>query len=571
VSASRAFRLPQSASRGLTAGLSWRSLLWGAPALLAFVYLIVLLADFQPVITSINMHGDVVIAPVLARLAGQAPAGSQVLLGHHPWYEEYLFLRATSGLPFYRQLWEVAPMLWTFLGFGILAWAAWRALGGLAALLTTSALLCLGSLGRFIFFAFNWHGVTILHTIVLAAALVWLAPRAAEIGWISLSALAVALGLVSSLPMASDALFPFWALIPMGATAVLMAFPSEGRARWTPIVFAALIVLVSLAGGRVIDHLMRASHVTTIPFPFTFVGSASTAVNFFEQLLVGLMNLGGGGFFGASPNIRGFAMLASGVLILAALVLGLWETRRLAAGRERTPAPRPAGVGGTVALRGPSGEPEPATVRGPAGATPRLAYVSFWLTSLLVQSAAFIGTSVPKIKTGSVRYALADYIAIMALMPLAARRGPIWRIAATAGVCVFALSSIFQLVNRPYDPYGRFPGPPQAEMVLRFARAHDVSYGFASYFDGPDLTWLTKFKLQIYPVSSGCGPQGVCATHARIDRWYRPRPGTRSMLIADTAVPGLNQIPPGFPHPLAIDHIGSLTVAVYPFDIASRL
>ncbi len=535
--------------------LDWRRLVWALPALLALAYLIVLLADFQPVITSINMHGDVVIAPVLGKLAGEAPPGSHVLIGHHPWYEEYLFLRATAGLSFYRQLWELSPMLWTFLGFGILAWAAWRALGGLAALLTTAALICLGSLGRFIFFAFNWHGLTVVHTILIAAALVWLAPRAAEISWPVLCALAAALGLIGALPTASDALFPFWALIPMCITAGAMAYRSAGRARWTPLAFAAITLLVSLLAGRVVGHLVRDGGVGTIPFSYTFVGSMKGAVNNFEQLLVGWMNLGAGGFFGMPVNLRGLAALASGLFILAALVLGLWEVRRLVRARQSE----------SVDADGPR------VLLGRATATPRLAYVTFWTSSLLLQSAVFIGTSVPKLKTGSIRYALAGYIAIMALMPLLTRRGWVWRIGLSAAVCVFALSAIFQLARQPYDPYGHFPGPPQAQAVLRFARAHDVDYGYAGYLDAPDLTWLTRFHLQIYPVHAGCGPEGLCPSNARINTWYLPRPGTRSMLIADPAAPGLPSIPPSFGHPLAMAHVGPMTLAVYGFDIASRL
>jgi hypothetical protein len=537
--------------------ISWRRLLLISPALLALVYLVVLMRDFNPVITSINMHGDVVIAQVLGKLAGEAPPGSQVLLGHHPWYEEYLFLRATSGLSFYYQLWEVTPFLWTLAGFALLGWAAWRALGPAAALLTTSALVCLGDLGRFIFFAFNWHGLTVFHTIVVAAALLWLAPRAADIGWVALCALAALLGVIDALPMASDALFPFWALIPMCCAAGLMGYRNVGRARWTPLVFAVLTVAVSLIAGQLVAHLVRASDVVTIPFPYTLVGSIKTAVNYLEELLTGWMNLGGGGFFGMPVNLRGLATLASGVLILAALVLGLWEARRLATGarwaRQSTE--------GLVS----------AADRGRPRASARLAYVSFWASSLLLQVIVFIATSVPKTKTGSVRYALAGYVAIMALMPLLARRGPVWRWAVTAGVCVFALSAIFQLARQPYHPYGPYPGPPQAALVLRFARAHHVDYGYASYWDGQDLTWLTRFKLRIYPVQTGCGPQGLCATTSRISSWYLPRAGTRSMLIADSAQKGVQSIPSQLGQPVASTHIGSLTVAVYPYDIASRL
>jgi len=339
----------------------------------------------------------------------------------------------------------------------------------------------------------------------------------------------------------------------MCIAAGLMAYRNVGRARWTPVVFALITVALALIAGRVIAHLVRDSGVVTIPFPYTFVGSLKTAATYLEQLVVGWMNLGGGGFFGMSLNLQGFAALASGLFILAALVLGPWEVRRLARARRWATVP-----------------PEPVDRPRPR-ASARLAYVSFWGTSLMLQSLVFIGTSVPKTKTGSVRYALAGYVAIMALMPLLARRGPVWRWALTAAVCIFALSATFQLAHRPYHPYGPYPGPPQARLVLRFANAHRVDYGYAGYWDGQDLTWLTAFKLQLYPVRSGCGPEGLCPDKARISSWYAPRPGTRSMLIADQAQPGVPAIPSQLGHPLATTHIGSLTVAVYGYDIASRL
>src|SRR5947209_3567066 len=235
----------------------WDGLMWGAPLLFALVYLIVLLISFSSVITSINLYGDAIIAPVLAKLAGQAPASSQVLLGHHAYYEEFLFLRATAGLSFYRQLWDVAPLLWTLLGVGMLAWSARRALGGFAAVLTASALICLGALGRYSFFIFDWHGLTVVHTILIGCALVWLAPRADRIGWRSLVTLGVAVGSISSLPAASDVLFLFWALIPMVVAALLISAKSTARGRWTPLAFVLIIVVVSLLVGSEIAHVMR--------------------------------------------------------------------------------------------------------------------------------------------------------------------------------------------------------------------------------------------------------------------------------------------------------------------------
>jgi len=520
-------------------------LLWTLPALLAAVYLIVLAVDFSQVITSINLYGDAVIAPVLGKLIGQAPAGSHVVLGHHAYYEEFLFLRATAGLSFYRQLWEVAPLIWTLVGVGLLAWSARSSLGGFAALLTASAVVCFGVLGRSSFFTFDWHGLTVFHTILVGCALVWLAPRADRIRWPTVAALGVALGLVSALPMASDVLFVFWALIPMLTAAVAIAWRSEGRARWTPIAFAAITAIVSLLAGAEIAHILRAGGVTATTPPDTFVSSAAMVVNNIEVLFEGLMALGGGYFFGMPVNLVGLLAFASGILIVAAIVFGLIEVRRMAAVYRR-----------------------PATGSIPAT---KLAYVAFWASSLVIQAVVFVVTGIPKFNTGSSRYALAGYVAVMALFPLLARRGSRWRVAITAGVCVFALSSIVQLARQPFAAFGRYPTPSVAARVLNFARAYHVRYGYAGYWDAPDLTWLTRFHLKIYPIESNCGPYGVCPTApARIDTWYVPKPRTRSLLIADSAVTGVASIDPRLGSPIATTRIGTLTLAVYPFDIASK-
>jgi hypothetical protein len=523
----------------------WRTLLWGLPGLFALAYLIAVLVDFRPIITSINMDSDVAIAPVLAKLFGQAPSGSHVLLGNHPYYEEFLFLRATAGLPFYRQLWDTAPFLWTLAGFAILGWSARRVFGNLSALLAVSALICLGQLGRFSFFTFDWHGLGVFHTILIGAALVWLTPRAGVIKWRLLAALSVSLGLISALPVASDPVFPFWALIPAVLTTVLMAWRGAGRSRATLPAFALLTTAVAVAGGVLIGHFMRSGGVTATTFPLTFVPPGSIVGNF-ELLFEGYMSLAGGYFFGIKPDLLGYVVLASGGLVTAAFVLGVLEVRRLAAAA----GPRPKG-----------GEPGSA----------RLAYVSYWAISLLIQSAMFVFSSAP-VDTGSSRYVLAGYVAIAALIPLLSMRGLGWRLAVTAGVCVFAFSSIYQLARQPFTPGNTFPTPGQSNLLLRFAQDNNVQYGYAGYWDAADLTWLTHFKLKLYPVVSGCGPAGLCPQpNVQIDTWYRPRPGSRSMLVADSSQPGVSAINPQLGKPLKTAEIGNLTVAIYPFDIASKL
>jgi hypothetical protein len=322
-----------------------------------------------------------------------------------------------------------------------------------------------------------------------------------------------------------------------------MAWRGSGRVRLTLPAFAITTIVVTALGGALLGHIMRSNGVTAAPFPVTFVGPGSL-VNNIELLFEGYMHLGGGYFLGMSLSLHSYAVLASGVLLLCALAFGLMEVFRLG----RTAGPMPAG-----------GERQGA----------RLAYVSFWASSLLIQSAAFIGSNAPA-DIQSARYVLAGYVAIAALTGLLALRGPGWRIAVTAGVCVFALSSTYQLARQPFNSGP--PGPSQADQLLRFARSQGVEYAYAGYWDAPDLTWLTKFGLKVYPVQAGCGPAGLCPfPTAQIDSWYHPRPGIRSMLIADPAFPGVGALAPGLGPPLAGATIGNLKVAVYPFDIASRL
>ena len=519
------------------------ALLWMCPALIALVYLIALVARYGSVIRAINMDSDVSVAPVIAKLAGQAPAGSQIVLGNHPYYEEYLFMRATAGLSFYRQLWEIAPFVWTLLGFALLGWSVRSAFDRLSAVLVCCALLCLGYIGMFSFFALDWHGLTVLHTIVLAAALVWLTPRAGEISWAQLVSLAITLGLLSALPAASDQLFFIWALIPLIVASGVLAWRGAGRLRVTLPAFALLTTLVAVVAGAIIAHSMRGSGVVAVAFPVSFAVPANL-INNIELLVQGWMLLGGGNFFGLPVKASSVAVVVSGVLLLAALRYGLRAVRRAA----RAAGPRPS-AGDRI--------------------EPAVAHVAFWASSLLIQSAAFVLSSVP-VDTLSSRYVLAGYVAIAALLPLLLRGGVQVRLAVAVAVGLFATSGAYQLIRNPLSP--TFAGPAEATQLTRFAAAHDVRYGYASYWDAADLTWLTKFKLQVFAVQSSCGTQTLCKVPAAgISTWYTPRAGVRSMLIADPKQPGLQSIDPALGTPLATTRIGPLSVAVYPYDLASKL
>jgi hypothetical protein len=526
-----------------------RALLWATPALIALVYGIVVLADFRSIITQIYYNSDSAAAPVLAHLAGEAPPGAQVVLGNHPYYEEYLFLRWTSGLPFYRQLWELAPMLWSLLGLGLLGWSAWRAFDRFAALLVSSALLCVGAFGRIAFFSFDWHGLSVVHTIAIGAALVWLTPRVGAYRWWRVVAAAAALGVLGILPAASDQLFPFWALTPMIVTCLAIAWRGAGAVRARMAAFGILAAVVSLAGGALVAHAMRAGGVTSFPFAFSLV-SAGNIVNNLLLTFESYMYIAGGYFFGSSTTFSAWAVFASGMLVVAALVLIALELRRRAA---------------VAPPRTPAGDP---------GLGPRFTYVVFWGTCLSCTTAVYLATSAP-VDVNGARYILAGYVAIGALLPLLATRGLGWRLAVTAGVSLFALSAVYAVLTQSFAAGAPTPDDTQANALVRYARAEHVSYGYGGYWDAVELSWATRFKLPVFPVYQCSGaPLPLCSfTTVRISSWYQTPASARSLLIVNPSQlgPAVTGVDPSLGTPIAMTTIGTMSVYVFPYNIDTKL
>jgi hypothetical protein len=143
------------------------------------------------------------------------------------------------------------------------------------------------------------------------------------------------------------------------------------------------------------------------------------------------------------------------------------------------------------------------------------------------------------------------------------------------GVCLFALLASYQILRSPSAPGNpNFPGPREANALTRFARAQNVSYGYAGYWDAADLTWLSYFKVKLYPVDQ-CVPAKPTLCRYRlgnISSWFLPRAHTRSLLILDPRQSEPVASPdPAFGTPLAHTAIGPLQAYVYPQDIASHI
>jgi hypothetical protein len=378
-----------------------------APLLFATAYAVVVLVNFSSLMLAINQDSDAVVAPVIGKLLGEATQGGQVLLGNHAWYEELWFLRATSNLPDYRQLWELAPAAWSLLGLGVLAWSTWRALGVWAAALTASALLCVGAGGRFMFFTFNWHSLAAVHTILLGALLVWLAGRAERMRAWQLVLIAVLAGLVSAAPATGDQLFTYWAILPMVATAALLVWRTRSRDHWRVLAVAVAVAVIALAGGALLREAMHHHGWVAVPLRVRFTGPDAVVAQL-VLLAESYLYLAGGDFFGLSTNPVGLSVFLSGVLFVSAVIAVALELRRRASSAD--PAPVHA---------------DPATAR-------RFAYVAFWAISLLIAGTAFVFTTAA-VNFESARFLLAGYIAVGALLPLVALRSRGWQASIVAG------------------------------------------------------------------------------------------------------------------------------------------
>jgi hypothetical protein len=530
----------------------WRwAVLWWLPVPCAATYGAAVLVNFHDVITSAYVNSDAAVARVLGESIGSIPGGSYVTLGNHSWYEEWLFLLATHGLPAHQNLWRVAPGLWSLFGVGALVWTIRRVLDAWSAALCGAALLCVGAFGRFCFLTLDWHSLGLVHTILVVAVAVWVAQRVHSSSWRLVIAVAFALGMLSAFPLASDGLFQFWALAPLAAATGLVAWRSRPRVRWRLVAFTATVVSVAAVGASVLASIMHQSGIAVRVWPVGFVALRQLGEKL-ELMAQSYAYLGGGRFLAPSEPGKDLVVLLSATLVLLALLAVLDQARRL------------------LARRSPREQMTDA----------RLLYVAYWTISLILTSLVFLLSNAPR-DSLSGRYLLAGYVAIAALLPLVAMRSLRARAAVTVGVCIFALTATFQLVRRPFDvikaPEANitFPGPATAIKLARFAREERVGYGYAGYWDAEQLTLATDFRVLIRPVRV-CRSRSYALCYPQlgmISSWYTPRP-RRTLLLVDAVGTSYNGVlgpDPALGKALTSRRLGDLTVYVYPYDVGSRI
>jgi hypothetical protein len=535
---------PVSSARTGPAGRLLRLWPW-LPLPVGAVYLLVILIKFNQIVAATYLNADAASAPVIGELFGGSPAHRQVFLGQMGWFSTLIFELATRSLPLHRQLWEAAPYAMAVASVLLIGWASWRVAGRWAAAITTVLLLCAGPHTLGLLFSLNDHSTTWFSLALLAGAVVLFQAPPAWLRMWAAALVALLVGLVVGANAASDLVLLVAGIAPvlLAAATVWLLRPgcASARAWWWTL---GTIVVAGIC-DELTHAYMRKENVLTPPqVMHNAFASAEALSSNFKLWWQSLMVLGNGNFFGEKLSFSSGLQLLCAVLTLLALALVV----RLAWRELVASAPRIERVGEVGSLR--------------------IAWCTFWLSSVVLLSASFIFSSNP-IDINSSRYLVGAIYAVAALLPLLAARGRVARIAITVGATVFALSGLVSLLNNEELASGN-PSYSLYNQVAQVAADEHLTVGYADYWDAAPIVWSTHFHLRAYPVQD-CAPNLCWSPLHMITSWYTPRPGRHTFLLANSAEPIPAAPMPNLGKASATYQIGTITMYVYPYDIASRM
>jgi hypothetical protein len=510
-------------------------------------YLILLAIQFGDAIGATNLDADAVSAPVIGQLFGAAGPHANVVLGEFGWYATLLFELGTKWLPAHLQVWEAMPYAMALAGAALAAWSVWQVAGPWAASLTAVLLVCAAPDTLHLLLSMNDHTPDWFCLGLLAAFLVVVQRRAHALRPVVLVPLSLMVGVIVGINAASDPLLVIAGLVPFGLAVLTAARLGRGpdSVRALRIALAALVVtgvawvltLVAMSALRVAPE--AGVHTTTL-------ATAAKIGSNFRLWWQSIAVLGNGDFFGRDISFVSVLAVACAALSIGAVVL----------------LPR---VGWRAVRRRPDDAVSPE-------ASARLTFMVFWCSSAVVLSAAFVLSATP-IDIHGDRYLVGLIYAAAAVIPAVAA-GRVWtEAAAVAGTCVFALSGVIAMAKGTVtNNTNRFPTAAVADQVWRLAVANHLQFGYSGYWDAAPITWASRFRVRVYPVSVCVNNTHLCPFDLHtISSWYTPQPGVRSFLLTDSAMPLVPSPTPDLGRPDAVYHIGNLTMYIYPYDLATKI
>ncbi len=530
------------------AGKALKKYGWAAPLVFAAVYLVTLAAQFSRLLAAVYLSADNAAGPVLGELY-DGSGHHLVILGHSSWFSTVLFERWTHWLPAHRQLWELAPYAMALCSVAFVSWGVWRIAGRWAGAATLAVMVCAGPSLLTILMVADDHSPTWFTLALIGAFLAVLElDVVSSSGW--LAVLAVVVGVLLGTNAESDVLLTISGAVPLLLAVVGTWVLYPGRRTARAVWFAVASVIVALVAGLIVHGIMRhddviSAHDTKIS---TLAGAEAVGMNFklwWQSLAV----LGNGDFFGLSVGFTALIAFACAAITLTSIFL----------------VPRIAHRDLVHAVEERHGGPHT------AGRAARSAWCLFWASSAVLLSVAFVFSAGPEDLTSN-RYLVGVIYAAAALVPMLGLRSLLLRVIVTGGATLYAFAGCLALAQERIGPPAS-PTDPIAAAVANIAKAEHMSIGYAGYWDASPITWATHFRVKVFPVGN-CGNQRLCGFELAIDTaWYTPRPRIHTFLLVDPAYSAAYPLSPtpDLGRPIAAHQIGSITMYVYPYDIASRL
>jgi hypothetical protein len=500
----------------VTAPLRW------LPALVGAAYVATVAAVGRELVRALHWNTDISGPLALAeRLRGSGP----VYIPHFGTWTTYWFLLATRDLPGHIELWEALGYAFAVGAALLLGWSTARVAGRWAGVTAGAAALLVGPFALRPLMTLVYHVTNPFTAAVLAAYLVLLTRKRSFV-------LAIAVGLLAGTNAASDPLLWAAGIAPFAFAAGLLAWLTKSRA----IAVRAAITL----GASVVSAV--ATNLVMQALGFRVVG-LDLELEPLRGLPSNLLHLGrmaallGGANYAFEPGYPSEPLRAIvAVLTFAAIAAPIAAAVKLAFRRV----------------------------------DPQLrAFSCYWGASTLLLCVAFVVTpNATDLGPPSTYYLLTLALAAGAGVALLAAGS----VRAEAAVALAVV--VVGAVNIAGIAQGRAGGfPPLAthkQRLVELLERKGVTRGYAGYWDAQNLSWQTRMRLLVAPVTR-CTRTELCPYNFfTIRSWYMPHPGPSFLLLDDTyrVIAGA---PPFVRNATDSYRFGPLTLYLFDYDIARHV
>lgn len=540
------------AARVGTRAVVWRLLLATLVVAAAVTYGVVLLQHIHSIIVDLLWDSDFASGPVVAQTVARVGSAGNTWISTTGAWMDLWFGLVTAHLPLHRQLWEVAPSILFLVCAGVIGRATRRVAGIPAGLAAALVVLLSSPWALQILIAPVAHNTVYPTTAILGALLPWVL-RHGDRGRRLWGATVVAGAVVLGADIASDKLVLVTGVIPLALTAVACTWQRSPQARLAGAGILAMLVL-SLPVLVATNAIMRAEGFFTTAPPLGFASPSHWGFHVL-MLYAGLRGFSGGYLLlgpGAAAHVVFGAL--SVICAVGALAALLWAGLRSILGLVRDRGMETASLG-------------------------RQLHVAYWFLSAMTIIATFIVSSAddtaPRTHSSyflTVIFSTAAVLPVVASTPAHRGRHFLWRIV-PIGLVILAVADIVGVTGA--HTIGAPALASEAGGIVQFARSENATYGYAGYWDASSLTWSTREAVRVRPLLNCANPEptgsDICPfLLMRTASWYRHTP-RRTFLIVDPDGGFVTSLPTNLGTPLAERRIGTITMYVYPYNIATKL